>query len=84
MTNNTPDYAENLAFEPEMTWEDLVEWAKEFADKNKLRMKAKVRGIDVGELSIWPSGIVYSITGTCLNINRTPRQMQTIIKALYE
>lgn len=27
--NNEPDYKDNLAFEPEMTWEQLVEWARD-------------------------------------------------------
>lgn len=29
MTNNAPDYEDNLAFMPTITWFELVEWAKE-------------------------------------------------------
>lgn len=28
MSNNAPDYKDNLAFEPEMTWKDLVKFAQ--------------------------------------------------------
>jgi hypothetical protein len=33
MSNNAPDYEDNLAFEPEMTWEELVEWVKNLSIK---------------------------------------------------
>lgn len=84
MTNNEPDYNDNLAFEPEMTWKDLVEWAENFGKEKGLRTRKGGTSIDIDTLSIWQSGFVYSIDGVCLNIKRTPRQMQTIIKALYE
>lgn len=29
MSNNTPDYNDNLVFMPTITWFELVEWAKE-------------------------------------------------------
>ena len=28
--NNTPDYNDNLAFEPKLTWRDLKEFAKQY------------------------------------------------------
>ena len=31
--NNTPDYENNLAFEPDITWEDFVEWFDEVSAK---------------------------------------------------
>lgn len=40
--NNAPDYENNLAFEPDMTWEEFVEWAMLYnvteADENKIRL----------------------------------------------
>ncbi len=82
--NNTPDYENNLAFEPEMTWEDLVKWAENFGKEKRLRIKKGDTSISVDMLVCWQIGYVYNVDGLCLNINRTPRQMQTIIKALYE
>lgn len=29
MSNNMPDYNDNLVFTPTITWSDLVEWVKE-------------------------------------------------------
>lgn len=84
MSNNTPDYENNLAFEPEFTWEDLVKWAKEFAENKKLSIKLKEKNIVIDTVSLWRQGFVYSVDGMCLNVQRNPRQMQTVIKALYE
>ena len=40
--NNAPDYKNNLAFEPDITWEEFVEWAMSYnvaeADENKIRI----------------------------------------------
>ena len=85
--NNTPDYENNLAFEPEMTWEDLVKWAEEFCKLNQLffDLNYGFSYLTVGELNCRNDGLVDC--GCCSNTlaqNRTPRQMQTIIKALYE
>lgn len=85
--NNTPDYNDNLAFEPEFTWEDLVEWAKEFCKKHHLSYELDycdtLLAIDL--VSVQKDGYV-SCNGCYHSLaeNRTPRQMQTIIKALYE
>lgn len=80
MTNNAPDYNDNLAFEPEMTWEDLVEWAKEFCKQQKLGASIYPDAFIIQSLTFDRSGDIEQ----CRVKNRTPRQMQTIIKALYE
>lgn len=80
------DY-ENLAFEPEFTWEDLVEWVEDvfsgrcLLSSNIFGSKFYINRLfvfeDIGVIRLYDSDRI--IAG-----HRTPRQMQTIIKALYE
>lgn len=88
MSNNEPDY-NNLAFEPEMTWEKLVEKAKELGG---------IIGKNTGD--IYFSNLVFEEDGgiylddrlldddcnviPCISSNRTPAQMYQIIKALED
>ena len=94
MTNNTPDYNDNLAFEPEMTWEDLIEWVRKCREEyNDFNVYICDEDIYAKNLTFCSDGHIYvdeSCLGDeitvipCVTSERTPRQMQTIIKALYE
>ena len=83
-----PDYENDLAFKPAMTWEDLVRWLKkEFSQKL----------IEDGETISMYSNDFFLINNMCFakcgNIltdgrcyiaeNKTPEQMKTIIEALW-
>ena len=69
--NNTPDY-DNLAFKPELTWEELCEWAvKETNAKEYFSLMTGIKSFEIKE------------TSTVLAENKTPAQMKTIIEALW-
>lgn len=80
MSNNAPDYENNLVFPPTITWTELVEWAK------------GVKGAKVYDGYFVIDDLQFMNTGEIwiywedykLAENRTPAQMQTIIKALFE
>lgn len=79
------DY-EDLAFKPELTWEELCEWvegnhtmSKECLAWGWFTMPCK----DKTELTFYSSGLI-ELEGFEIAKNRTPEQMKTIIQALYE
>ncbi len=94
MTNNTPDYNDNLAFEPEFTLEDLVKWVRKYREEvNDFDIIAGDEDIYLKNLRFCSDGYIYVDEDSleedvnvvpCITSERTPRQMQTIIKALYE
>lgn len=85
--NNQPDYEDNLAFEPKMTWEELVK-------KYGCEDDADFFFMSMGEnkyFSFYNDGqvvVMYTHMGyesrIILAENRTPEQMKTIIEALGE
>lgn len=81
--DNTPDYNDNLAFKPELTWEELCEWAKEKKYQADFKLDAIVlRNV----VALTMAGDVLINAKTCLvqiADNRTPEQMKTIIEALW-
>lgn len=79
--NNTPDYDNNLAFKPELTWEELCEWAK---DKNASRDHKNWFDIKIVEATatFFNDGDIV-IEGAFVAYNKTPAQMKTIIEALW-
>lgn len=76
------NYDECLAFEPELTWEEFCEWAKEKKYQADFKLDAIVlRNV----VALTMAGDVLINAKTCLvqiADNRTPEQMKTIIEAL--
>lgn len=80
MSNNAPDYEDNLVFPPTITWTEFVEWAK------------SIKGAEVYESYIVIDDLQFTKVGEIwvymedykLVENRTPAQMKTIIKALKD
>lgn len=83
--NNTPDYNENLAFKPELTWEELKEWAKnkvkkieseiifiDFGDGNEVMFKPNHK-IEFNNEDMW----------CVVRRNVSYERMKTIIEALW-
>ena len=92
MSNNAPDYKDNLVFEPEMTWEELANKAEELGyeylkDGYGLghtlhkKMNTEIR-------FVYATGniVIEDINGYgfIFKENRTPAQMYQIIKALED
>lgn len=85
--NNTPDYKEDLAFKPELTWEELCD--KYNSDDNDDFLINKYLSKEV-RMSFWRDGDLFihygngSIeTGFRIAENKTPAQMKAIIEALW-
>lgn len=80
-----PDYENDLAFKPAMTWEELCEWVKKFKELTCITWQY----IEFNNsLMFYEDGGIYQITGnpeydTTIAINRTPEQMKNIIDNLY-
>lgn len=82
------NYSDNLAFEPEFTWGDLLEWV----DSVALNLIERNESITIYENSFFLiNNICFTKCGNVLTDerayiakNRTPRQMRVIIKTLYE
>ena len=78
--NNTPDY-DNLAFKPELTWEELCEWAK---DKGAYVLEQDEFYFDYlwfssdGDITLKDGDTTYFVGSP-----RTYEQMKTIIEALW-
>ena len=85
MSNNAPDYNDNLAFEPRMTWEQLIEWMKnsDLVLKCNITMKSK-DWFMLNNIFFNSIGNVLTNERYFIADNRTPAQMQTIIKTLFE
>lgn len=86
MSNNEPDYKENLVFEPKMTWEELV---KKYGCEDDDDFFFKSMGGDK-YFSFYKDGqivVMYTYNGyesrIILAENKTPEQMKTIIEALW-
>lgn len=79
MTDNTPDYKNNLVFEPEMTWPELVEKAKklgyEYDDELEKLTNQYFYFYKTG-------GEIYNVRFELFVNDRTPSQMYQIMKAL--
>lgn len=73
--NNTPDYDDNLAFKPELTWEELCKYVENTAA--------------VSNDSFYKDGLTFYKYGTVfagdnlVTSFKTPSQMKTIIEALW-
>ena len=80
--NNTPDYENNLAFKPELTWEELCEYIK---NKGKfIEFDNAIRvGFRAGSLIFYQNGKIKDGEGYKLAENRIYEQMKTIIEALW-
>lgn len=84
-----PDYKEDLAFEPKMTFKDLCLWVKQLnnpklaVDDDVATCECIYIGSEENAIEFDICGII-AINGDILNYKRTPAQMQTIIKALFE
>lgn len=85
MRNNAPDYENDLAFEPAMTWDQLVEWVKnsDLVCKCIITMQSK-DGFMLNNIFFNSIGNVLTGERYFIADNRTPAQMQAIIKALFE
>ena len=92
MSNNAPDYGDNLVFEPEMTWEELVEWVKKSVDKDNICIHNEGgyinEEIQIEKFIFTRTGCIYfenfDYEDEIVFENRTPENMQAIIKALYQ
>jgi hypothetical protein len=87
MSNNEPDYKDNLVFEPKLTWEELCDKYNNDDNDNFSIHKYLSREV---RMSFWHDGDVYihygngSVeTGFRIAENKTPAQMQAIITALW-
>ena len=86
--NNTPDYDNNLAFEPELTWEELCEWVKkDFSQKlidggETLNMYSK-DFFFINNMMFVSCGNILTDGRCYIAKNKTPSQMKTIIDALW-
>lgn len=80
--NNTPDYENDLAFKPELTWEELREWVKDKIEPEFEYPKSWFE-IEIGEATatFWCDGDIV-IEGAIIANNKTPAQTKTIIEAL--
>jgi hypothetical protein len=80
-----PDYENDIVFKPELSWEELCEWAvkelnaMEFFSVMTGSKKFLWRGLEFSDI-----GIIKQSNGCLLAKNKTPEQMKTIIQALYE
>lgn len=79
--NNTPDYDNNLAFEPELTWEELCEWVGDSAELGYFKSWFDISYNDSG-FTFYNSGDVC-VNGITIAELRTPAEMKTIIEALW-
>lgn len=75
MSNNAPDYEDNLAFEPKMTWENLCEYAKN-------------KGCDIRGDFIRSKGIAFisnnkMLASGVLTENISFERMKAIIENMY-
>ena len=75
---------EDLAFKPELTWEELCEWAvKEMNAKEYFSLMTGIKSFEFRGLEFSDVGIVkIKETGTVLAKNKTSAQMKIIIEAL--
>ena len=92
MSNNAPDYRDNLYFEPEMTWEQLLEWIKKSFDKDDIYIHNEGEYVDE---YIEMKQMIFSRTGDIhfnnwdeyhelICTGKTPRNMQIVIKVLFK
>jgi hypothetical protein len=81
MSNNTPDYNDNLAFEPKMTWEELCEWVKENKSLPADTLISE-RYIEIRQLTFY-KGHEVDAGITIIAEECTYEQMKTIIEALW-
>lgn len=78
MSNNTPDYENDIVFEPKMTWEDLVSWAKSIGIEDcHSETFIRCNGLAfINNNSMLASGIITR--------NISYEQMQAVLKALHK
>lgn len=92
MSNNTPDYKDNLVFPPEMTWEELVEKARELGyeylkdDYGLGHTLHKKMNTEIRFIYATGNIVIEDINGVgfIFRENRTPAQMYQIMKALED
>lgn len=79
MSNNTPDYNDNLVFEPEMTWEEFVS----IYDKEKTLYEDMIM-VSFADtlLEFCKDGRIKNEEGYVLAYNFSYKQMGQVIKAL--
>lgn len=86
--NNTPDYENNLAFKPELAWEELCDWVrKDFSQKliddgETLNMYSK-DFFFINNMMFVSCGNILTDGRCYIAENKTPSQMKTIIEALW-
>lgn len=73
------DY-EDLAFKPELTWEELCEWVGERAELGYFKSWFDMENNDA-RFTFYNSGDIV-VNGVTITELRTPAQMKTIIEAL--
>ena len=74
------DY-EDLAFKPELTWEELCEWGKDKIELGYFKSWFDMSYNDA-RFTFYNSGDVV-VNGITIAELRTPAQMKTIIEALW-
>ena len=83
-----PDYENDLAFEPEMTFQDLCAWVKaqDYPSTNVEDALKGGEGIFIGNeysfLEFDITGIV-TVSGDIIATGISPQRVKTIIKALF-
>lgn len=90
MSNNAPDYEDDLVFPPTITWTELVEWAKEIDGveiyDNYCIIANDLEFFDTGDIYLHVD--TYDIDGNlvipCIAVNRTPEQMKIVLENLIK
>lgn len=88
--NNEPNYKDNLAFKPAMTWQDLYTYAHNF-NQSGYEDEICISTTDKTKISFWRNGKIsvtnktsdYTFMKMLIAENRTYEQMKNIIDNLY-
>lgn len=84
-----PNYQEDLAFEPRMTFKELCSWLKQqnfphiTVEDTVKTCESIYIGNDDNAIEFDISGII-AVNGDLITAGRSPAQMQQIIKNLFE
>lgn len=86
---SAPDYNNDLAFKPRMTFKELCSWVKQ-QDYIQTTVEDSIKGCESIYIGNEDNAIEFDISGSIavngdlITAYRTPAQMQQIIKNLFE
>lgn len=82
MSNNTPDYRDDLFFDPEISWTEQKKWIKNFTQSHQLDYREHDDNVDVSTIVIWKNGDVSVSLFKIVN-NVSYNKQREIIKTLF-